>query len=326
MDTPLDNTDRLDRRFSNEMVDARLRALDPPADWEPATGVALARFHGRVAAAPATWSAARAWWPWLLTAGLACLLLTVMPATRAMAQRVWDIIWVGRVAVVTMDVDKLPSSLTAVNVHVNMIAEHVATPAEAASLAQFTPRLPDSSVLAARPTFSVLGPLSFVSTVKAADLQAAVDREGVSDRSVPREWDGATIALHTSALVTAEYPDLQVVQCLPLAITTPPGFDFGAFSETLLRIVGLTPTDAHTFATQMVRTPVWILPIAPDEVPLVRMRQVSLRTGQGTLIHDDNESNSAERVTLIWSVSDRIYVISANASDDRVIEIANAIP
>ena len=36
---------------TNRWIDDRLRALDPPDTWEPATGVALARFRERAAAA-----------------------------------------------------------------------------------------------------------------------------------------------------------------------------------------------------------------------------------------------------------------------------------
>jgi hypothetical protein len=56
------------------------------------------------------------------------------------------------------------------------------------------------------------------------------------------------------------------------------------------------------------------------------MRQVRLRTGEGTIVHDLNEDGSLQRTTLVWSTADRLYAISSNLSDDEVIGIANAIP
>ena len=319
------DTNRTDHLFGDDAVGARLRALDPPAEWEPSPAIALARFHERVALDAPT---SRRRWLWLAAAVPACLFILLLPPTRAVAQRMWDILWVSRAAFVTMDVNKLPASLTATRINVKLMAEQIGTQAEAAAFAQFAPRLPEPRTIADRPTFAVLGPMSFVATVKAADLQAALDREGITDRSIPPEWDGVKLAVHTSAIVTADYPDLQLVQCLPLALTPPAHFDFGAFVETVLRITGLSPSDARTFAAQLARTPVLIFPVTPDEAAQVRMRQVRLRTGLATLIHEDGDEGDAERITLIWSVPDRLYAISAAEAvgEDRVIAIANAIP
>ena len=111
---------------------------------------------------------------------------------------------------------------------------------------------------------------------------------------------------------------------MPLAITTPPGFDLGAFTERVLRIGGMSPSAARTFSAQMAAAPFALFAISPDEE--VTMRQVRLRTGKGTIVHDLNDDGSLQRTTLVWSTEDRLYVISSNLSDDEVIAIANAIP
>lgn len=98
---------------------------------------------------------------------------------------------------------------------------------------------------------------------------------------------------------------------------------FGAFSEALLRIVGLNHADARQFASQLAATPVWLFPIEPDEV--VQMRQVNLRTGPGTLLQGFDEDGKIVRVTLLWSTPDRLYLISAGTSDEVVIAAANSI-
>ena len=74
----------------------------------------------------------------------------------------------------------------------------------------------------------------------------------------------------------------------------------------------------------MAAAPFALCAISPDEK--VTMRQVRLRTGDGTLFHDLNEDGSLQRTTLVWSTPDRLYAISSHLSDDEVIAIAEAIP
>ncbi len=130
--------------------------------------------------------------------------------------------------------------------------------------------------------------------------------------------------MHSSPIVIADYMSFQLIQVMPLAITTPPDFDLGAFTERVLRIGGMSPSAARTFSAQMEAAPFALFAISPDEE--VTMRQVRLRTGEGTIVHDLNEDGSLQRTTLVWSTDDRLYVISSNLSDDEVIAIANAIP
>ena len=74
----------------------------------------------------------------------------------------------------------------------------------------------------------------------------------------------------------------------------------------------------------MAATPFALLAISPEEE--VTLRQVKLRAGEGTLVHDLNDDGCPQRTTLVWSTPDRLYAISSNLSDDEVIAIADAIP
>jgi hypothetical protein len=320
-------------------VDDRLRALDPPDTWEPATAVALARFRERAAAGAAAATPRRgfAWGlgfgfgrpsAWIAAASLACLILLLTPATRAAAQRLWDVFFAERVEFVTLDVDKLPRSFT--DQRIRLIGPNhmkVASVREAADHARFTPRLPERDALVAEggaPTLSVSGTITLEWRVNAADLDIAARNAGLADVHFPSQWDGARIGAHTSPLVIASYQHFELIQLMPLAITTPPRFDLGAFTERILRIGGLSPSAARSFAAQMSAAPFALFAISPDEE--MTMRQVSLQAGQGTLVHDLNDDGSLQRTTLVWSTPDRLYAISSSLSDDEVIAIANAIP
>lgn len=312
---------------TSRWIDDRLRALDPPDTWEPATGVALVRFRERAAAAAPRVRKGEPMWAWFAIASLACLILLLMPGTRAAAQRLWDVFFAERVEFVRLDINKLPRSLTEQNIRMTGANKEVASIAEAAGYVGFTPRLPDASMAVAakgEPRIQVAGAISLESRVNVEELEAAARNARLFDVHFPRAWDGASIAVHSSPIVIADYPSFQLAQVMPLAITTPPDFALGDFTERILRIGGFTPEEARAFSARMNEAPFALFAVAPDEQALIR--EVQLRTGTGTLVHDLDEHGNLQRTALVWSTPDRLYAISANLSDDEVIAIANAMP
>jgi len=263
----------------------------------------------------------------MAAASLVCVIVLITPATRATAQRLWDVFFAERVEFVTLDVDKLPRSLTEQNIRINGANTEVASIEEAASYVGFTPRLPDGALVPqadGNPRFQVAGAISLESRVKVDELELAARHARLFDVHFPREWDGAQIAVHSSAIVTADYMTFQLLQVMPLAITTPPDFDLAAFTERILRIGGLAPAEARAFSAQMTTAPFALCAISPEEK--VTMRKVQLRVGEGTLIHDMDEEGKLQRTTLVWNTPDRLYALSSYLSDDELIAIANAVP
>lgn len=336
------NMDAPDQR--NGWIDDRLRALDPPGTWEPSTAVALAHFRERAAAAegvtPRTVSGVgaglaglfgavlrRRAWNWIAAASVACLILLLTPATRAAAQRLWNVFFAQRVEFVTLDMDKLPRSLTEQRVRLNGATMPVGSLSSAETIARFAPRLPDASIVSAAgatPRLYVTGTITVESRINVADLEAAANTAGLAELRFPKPWDRARVAVHSSPLVIADYPEFQLMQSMPLAITTPPDLDLAAFTENVLRIGGLGAAAARTFAARMAAAPFALLAISPEEQ--VRLREVKLRMGEGTLVHDLNDDGSLQRTTLVWTTPDRMYAISSNLPDDELIAIADAIP
>ena len=329
MDAP-DNAPHNASATTNRWIEDRLRVLDPPQTWEPATGIALARFRERAAAAEKprrTFTLSGRAWTWLTAASLVCLILLLMPTTRAAAQRLWDVFFAERVEFVRLDIDKLPRSLTEQRIRVNGANQEVASIEEAETYVSFMPRLPNGSLAAAaagKPRFQVSGAISLEVQVKVDELEAAARYARLFDVRFPRDWDGARIAVHSSPIVTADYMNFQLIQAMPLAITTPPDFDLGAFTERVLRLGGMDASAARSFSTQMAAAPFALIAISLDEE--TTMRQVRLRAGEGTLVHDLTEDGGLQRTTLVWSTRDRLYAISSDLSDEEVIRIANAIP
>jgi hypothetical protein len=136
---------------------------------------------------------------------------------------------------------------------------------------------------------------------------------------VPPNWDGAQLALHTSAMVVAEWPDAALVQSLPLTLTAPAGFDFPAFSAVLLRVLGVNPDEAVRLAQRAGTAPPWLAPIGRDILEGATIEEIQLNSGPATLVSE------SDRISLAWSVPDRVYLLSGKLNRVLAIAAANAV-
>ena len=298
-------------------------ALLDPGEWEPDTRAALARQHARMEDSPvrASW---RSGLLWVAATALGCAALFLVPETRSLAQQLWQYLTVGRVAVIR--VNPWPAGVASPQINLVGIPippQRVNSVEEARWRAGFDPRLPTPGVLSRSPQLSVMLPMSMTTIVKNADLKVALERAGVADQPVPDEWDGARLALHSSPIVIAEWPDVVLAQSLPLTIAAPPGVDFQAWSAVVLRILGVGANQAKELAERMGTAPVWLLPMDSEMGRGKTIREVSLRGGPGTLIQDTDKRG--ERVTVVWSVGDRVYLLSGRITADLAIVVANAV-
>jgi hypothetical protein len=258
---------------------------------------------------------------------VACtILLLLIPATRAAAQQFWRWLTVGRIEVVKVDFDSLPDeakSLVLQPIVKPGPAQAVADAAEAARRAGFTPRLPRAGVLASPPRLYVLGPMSFGTVVRAADVDLALKKAGVTDVAVPQRWDGAQLTLQAGSSVTAEWNEITLMQGAPATLSTPSGFDIGAFAIAVLRAAGIDRDAAAQWGRTAVESPTLLLGVSADDK--VTIREVRLNSGRATLIEDQGEPGEAGRITLLWSVPDRMYVLSGAITADFAIAVANSI-
>lgn len=297
--------------------------LVPPADWRPNLSAARLRLEARQHErrfvfwqSPLTWAVA---------ASLACAVLVASPAVRAAGQQLWQWFTVRHIEVVRIDFDSLPGearSLRAQPINKPAPPISVRDAEEAARIVGFAPRLPQPAILPEAPQLSTLGPMSFGTVLRTADLELALQKAGVTDERVPKEWDGAELSLQIGPTVTAQWPGITLMQGLPPTISTPAGFDLRAFSTAALRAVGMNRETARRFGERMVNTPFLLLGITTEDK--VAIREVNLRTGPATLVDDLGKDGQSERVSLIWSVSDRVYLLSGAIKADSAIEIANA--
>lgn len=315
--------------------------LAPPAAWEPDVSAARTRFEARLHRR----SRLKHFVLVGVTAALlVCLLVPAIPPARAFAQqlssnnwyrleRLWNWMTIVRTPL-RFRLAGLPDSLRDHPLTESGSPQLVSDVAGAAHRVGFIPRLPRSGVLSGRPVLSVSGPLSIDTVVSTADLELALRNAGVLDQDVPKDWDGARIALQIGATVTAEWSDvreegsgqiewsdLTLAQGLPPLVAVPPGFDLAAFTVLNLRTALLGRENALRFAQRATTAPALLFGNGRQNI--VGVREVNLHKGPATLIDERREPGfgahtnwfgysggpSVERITLLWSVPDRMYVL-----------------
>lgn len=303
-------------------VDARLRAIDPPNTWRPDATSARMRVDARASSRPAY---IPLWTIWAGAGSLICLLFLISPASRATAAQMWQRLTIGRIEIARVNFDDLPDDATSLRLETIVRPDPPAVVrdiAEAQLRAGFVPRLPYSA-LGKPERLSTMGEVSIGTIVRVDDLRLALHRADVHDEAVPDEWDGARLAMNLGPTVTAEWREISLMQGLPPDIVMPADFNFAAFARAVLRAAGMSRGPAQQLGRRMAEAPSLLLGISLlDDVAVREMR---INGAPATMIEDFDDNGNSERVAVIWSASDRIYLLSGKITDEDAVAIATAV-
>ena len=209
---------------------------------------------------------------------VAGLTVLALPWPRAAAQRLWDRLSLGRVEIVQISRKDLPESVTALFTMEDRnrpMPEAVRDLADAERVAGFRPSLPPPGVLSGTPQLSVVRSVAFTTLpLRTADIERALAAAGISDLTVPGEWEGTTLTAEGGPMVVATYPDamVEVMQSPPFRMTTPPGFRFDRFMEIAFRVFGRSAHDARTLAKEIAANPALVMHFPEHD----QVREVSL--------------------------------------------------
>jgi hypothetical protein len=308
-------------------VEEKMALLAAPPDWEPDAGVAQAGLQGRLSARRPI--LARVGMFRAATVALACLVLFFsIPTTRALTQQLWQWLTVQQVEVVQVDFERLrgPWLLPQISMAEGELdggglpAPEELDFADALRRLGFTPRLPHEGVPPIAPYPTIMDPMVWSATLRAADLESSLRQAGVDDQPIPQEWDGARLSIHIGpALSLAWEGEVALVQHRPVTLSAPPGFDFAAYWTAALRAGGVDRERAQQLGERMATAPTLLFGIGARDG--VAIREVTLRSGPGTLIEHMGQRGE---VTLMWSAADRAYTLMAK-SDEQAILIANSV-
>jgi hypothetical protein len=291
----------------------RLAAIAPT--WEP--DVARAR---RLADAVPVGRRTHAWRYALAAAATALVVAAVAPSGRALAQDLWYRWFVTRVAVVRLDLSRLPLESS---IRTDAPLQRATSAADAAAKAGFRPYLPPDDLVGPVREVWVVGRVDVTQVVRTPQIEEALRREGVTDVEVPAEWNGARLHAEVGPVVAAAYPgDVELLQAPPIRLEMPAAFPLARFVDVVFRAGGVPPDEARRLADEFAANPAWMLDVPDDDGALVET--VALPHGNGLLIEDVQDSG-ANRVTVIVSRPTRIYTISS-PSRYQSLRVASALP
>lgn len=294
-------------------VDARMAALSQ-TEWQPNTAQAWVKLRGRNQPQPRVWLAAAS------AAAAVCLLLLAIPASRAIAQRLWETVFMRRVEVVRVNTDNI-KSLTADWVNAPQAPRYVADVQEAARLAGFTPLFPPA--LHRPGTFAVVGELHARLVLRKSAIEEDLRRAGATDVHVPAEWDGLVLTATVHPVVIGEYRDMVLMQTQHVTLATPAGFSLQHLGEIVFRILGRNAGEARELGTKFARNPYWFFAIPQEEN--VSLEEVRLNNGTGMLVEDFDDDGKSERLAMLWSTPDRLYTLTGGMSREFAIAAANSV-
>jgi hypothetical protein len=303
----------MDSHSETAWIADRLAAIAPT--WEP--DVAHAR---RLAEAAPAHTRTRAWRYGVAAAAAAALIVAVAPSGRALAQDLWYRWFVTRVAVVRLDLSRLPLESS---IRTDAPLLQATSVADAAAKAGFEPHLLPEDVIGPVREVWVVGRLDFTQVVRTPRIEEALRREGVTDVEVPAEWNGVQLHAAVGPVVVAAYPgEVRVLQAPPIRLEMPAAFPLARFVDVVFRAAGVPADEARRLADEFAANPAWMLDV-PDEAGAL-VETVALPSGSGLLIEDVRESGP-DRVTVIVSRPTGIYTVGS-PSRDLSLRVAAALP
>jgi hypothetical protein len=307
------NDDRNDSRW----VDERLEVLKTPHESEHDVARARARL-GALQAAPERRTRAM----WIGVVVVTGLGLMALPWPRALAQELWNRLLLGRVAVVQVDGEDVSEEIAAVFAmdFGPFDQEPVASAAEAERVAGFWPALPSAGVVKGAPELSVVKRVTLATKpLKTSDIARALSAAGVTDLTVPKEWEGLMLIADAGPVVVAAYDDVEIMQFAAFRMNTPPGFQFGRFMEMAFRVFGRGAAEAKTLGAKFEANPALVVHF-PERAPV---RDVALRSGPGIIVGDFDGDDT---VCFFWNTHERIFIASATHTDERsLVAMADSI-
>jgi hypothetical protein len=298
----------MERTTEHDWIADRLAVTEP--HWEPDVARARTRLrqpppaHRRRAMVAASLAVA------------AVVMAFASPYGRAGAKELWYRWFVTRVAVVRVDLSKVPLDTS---IRLSALQEQVSR-ADAAARIGFAPSLPPDSLAGGEPALSIVGRVEMTQRIHTGALEAALAGAHATDVEVPAEWNGVSLRAVIGPMLVARYPgDVEIVQTAPIRLEMPAGFPLERFAEVAFRAGGLPWREARQLAEDYARQPAWLLDVPADAAVLVET--VSLPGGGSALLIEDPNERGSERATVLLSRPTRLFSVS---SPDRELSLRMA--
>ncbi|HKE85387.1 MAG TPA: hypothetical protein VKB50_16610 [Vicinamibacterales bacterium] len=296
-----------------QWVNRRMITADPSATW-PDLAAGWTDLERRIATRP------RGRLIWAACAVAACVAMLAQPAPRAVAQRYWDQVVLGRIQVLIADYDGAAVSVFSPEMQHPPEARAVPSREAASNAAGFSPRVPTGDVFTAPPTYSVTDVASARLRLRTPAIRYLAAQSGASASEVPDSWNGVVLEVRVGPVIIADYDGTLLLQSLPFQLIKPVDFDLALFYRLAFRSLGMSERDAGLLGGDLGLSPALLMFMPKEDREL--LHEFKTRTGTGMMIA---EVYGPGKTVAIWSGRDRVYALFGPVSRDFVISVANAI-
>jgi len=259
-------------------------------------------------------------WQWAGAAAALCVAVLALPAPRALAQRLWDQVVLGRIQVLITDYETHGAAvdLFSPEAHEFQLSV-VASLEEATRAAGFSPRLP-AIIFPASPQYHVLDAIPATLKLRTPAMRYLLTQAGGSASDVPDSWNGVTLDLRLGPIVMADYEGTLLLQSRPARLTTPANFDLALFYRIAFQSMGMSEHDAWALSSDMGFSPALLMFMPKEDRNL--LRQFNTPRGTGMMIA---EVFGKGTIAALWSGSDRLYALYGKIDEDLVTRVANSL-
>lgn len=263
-------------------------------------------------------------WVWALAMTAVVVAAFALPVTRTAAERLWDQVVVGRIEVVTTDLERgAVASLFSPEVRLQVEMGPVASLEEAGNTAGFWPRLPGPGIFSSQPKFSLTGVGLAALPLDGPAIRALAVRAGIPASEVPASWDNGMLEVHFGPVVVADYDGVLLAQSLPFQMKTPADFDLELFYRIAFLSLGMSEQQARAMSADAAMSPAYLTLVPKEEQEL--FTKFTTKTGTGVMIA---EIYGSGKIVALWSGVDRLYALfptKGEISKEFIIKVANAI-
>lgn len=293
-------------------------------------------------------------------AALALIVITSVPATRALADQFLSLFRVQRVAVVPIDftgmqqltgqgpIGQQISQLLSTSITITQKPGNpldAADAAQASQLAGFNVRLPQGKTAS---QITVMNASAFAFKIDRTKAQALLDEAGRGDLLLPASIDGQDISVKIPAGVSAAYgtcptpkdgdsereigsesSGYRYAECILFAqipspiVSAPAEVNVAQLAQIGLEFTGMSREEAAAFTASVDWTSTLVIPIPRNAATY---QQVNVDGVTGTLIERSSDEDGPQ-FSLVWVKDGIIYAITGlNGDPALAIQMANSLP
>jgi len=141
------------------------------------------------------------------------------------------------------------------------------------------------------------------------------------DADIPGDWAEGSLRVTLPSAVAIERQGLVIVQALNPTLEYPEGLEPAVFGEAGLRLLGVSPSEAHRLAETIDWSSTLVLPF-PQDAGEYHLLQIA---GADAVLLDARDRSEGPRTSVVWEKDDIITVIAASEGQERTVNIAESM-